>query len=110
MKFAGPQPVALGTKRKVKNNMKKIEEIEEIMNTIPLGWRDRWCNGTCDGVCTGCAQIGNRIIMYEKLTGNKCTGDPGYIDESKIPKEIYNKYKITKEDWQLWMLIKEGEK
>ncbi len=77
------------------------KDVDAIMRTIPEGWRNRWCGGEqgpC--ACMGCVQIGNRLIM----TGRKVEqGDPEYIDESKIPKDIYNKYKITKEEWEAWM-------
>lgn len=85
--------------------MKTLEEITAIMNTIPKGWRKRWCggeNGPC--ACLGCVQIGNRIVMYEKASGNKFIGDPEYINESEIPKEVYDKYKITNEEWKLWSI------
>jgi hypothetical protein len=84
--------------------MKTLAEIDEIMLTIPRDWRYRWCggeNGPC--ACTGCVQIGNRIIMYEIAMGKKFLGDPEYINESKIPPEIYKKYKITKNDWEWWV-------
>jgi hypothetical protein len=29
--------------------------------------------------------------------------DPERIDESKIDPKIYNKFKVTKEEWQDWM-------
>ena len=82
--------------------MKTLKEINEIMNTIPLTWRKRWCE--CQYcACVGCVQIGNRIIMYEKATGKKFVGDPEYISETEISQAIYDKYKISKEEWQLWM-------
>ena len=90
--------------------MKKLEEIKAIMDTIPIEWRKRWCgaeNVPC--ACLGCVQIGNRIIMYGKASGNKFIGDPEYIDESKIPKEIYDKYKISKEEWELWSISTQKE-
>ncbi len=83
--------------------MKTLEEINEIMKTIPERWRKRWCGaeeGPC--ACLGCVQIGNRLIMYKNITGREFTGDPEHLDEEKFPKEIYDKYKITKEEWQLW--------
>jgi len=82
--------------------LKTLKEINEIMNTIPLEWRKRWCESQyC--ACVGCVQIGNRIIMYEKATGKKFVGDPEYISETEISQAIYDKYKISKEEWQLWM-------
>lgn len=86
---------------------KTIQETNEIMQTIPKEWRTRWCggeNGAC--ACMGCVQIGNRLIMAKEITGNEYKGDPEYISESKIPQEIYDKYKITKEEWKAWMITK----
>ena len=51
----------------------------------------------------GCVQIGNRISMFEKTTGNKFSGDPESINESKIPKEVYSALKITKDEWKFWL-------
>jgi hypothetical protein len=83
--------------------MKSIEETNRIMQKIPLEWRNRWCggeNGAC--ACLGCVQIGNRAVMAEELTGQSYSGDPEYINEGKIPKEIREKLKITKEEWLAW--------
>ena len=80
-----------------------IENINEIMETIPKGWRNRWCggeNGAC--ACMGCVQIGNRLIMAKEVTGTEFKGDPEYIDERRIPKDIYVKYKVTKDEWEAW--------
>ena len=81
--------------------MKSYKEINKIMQTIPQGWRTHWCGGERDPcACLGCVQIGNRLIM----TGLKVTQiDPEHIDERSIPPEIYEKYKITKKEWQDWM-------
>jgi len=84
--------------------MKNIDEIKKIMSTIPKEWQEHWCggeHGMC--ACMGCVQIGNRMIMYEKATGNRFYGDPEYINEASIPVEIYEKYKISKEEWFLWI-------
>lgn len=75
----------------------------EVMQTIPKEWRNRWCGGEKGAcACMGCVQIGNRLIMAKETTGKDYLGDPEYIDERKIPKEIYDKYKITKEEWETW--------
>lgn len=70
------------------------------MQTIPEEWRSRWCGGEygmC--ACMGCVQIGNRLVM----AGLKVTHvDPEYIDEGTIPKDTYNKYKISREEWEDW--------
>lgn len=81
-----------------------MKDVDKIMQTIPEAWRDRWCGGEkgpC--ACMGCVQIGNRLIMAKETTGDEFRGDPEYIDERKIPQEIYNKYKITKEEWEIWL-------
>ena len=81
--------------------MKSLLEITEIMDTIPVRWRGRWC-GSRLCACMGCVQVGNRIVMYTAVTGKEFLGDPEYIDESQIPPDIYERLKITKEEWELW--------
>ena len=83
--------------------MKSLGEIDAIMQSIPLEWRMRWCGGErgpC--ACMGCVQIGNRMIMFEKANERRFLGDPEYINEFDIPKEIYQKYKVSREEWELW--------
>jgi len=83
--------------------MRTEAEIDALMEMIPLNWRARWCggeNGAC--ACMGCVQIGNRIPMATEFIGQPYNGDPEYIDESRIPNSIYNKYKITKDEWDNW--------
>lgn len=78
------------------------EDVDAVMQSIPPEWRDRWCTSRANGgcACMGCVEIGNRLIM----TGRKVTHcDPEYIDESKIPPDIYKKYKVTREEWEAWM-------
>lgn len=74
------------------------EDVDAVMQTIPAEYRTRWCggeNGPC--ACMGCVQVCNRLVM----TGRKITQcDPEYIDESKIPADVY---KVTKDEWQAWM-------
>lgn len=78
-----------------------MKDVNKIMETIPKEWRNRWCSsGLC--ACMGCVQIGNRLIMAKETTGKEYTGDPEYISEGQIPEEIYDKYKITKEEWEAW--------
>lgn len=80
------------------------KDVDAIMQTIPAEWRVRWCGGEYGPcACMGCVQIGNRYIMVKVATGRDYRGDPEYIDESKIPPAIYEKYKITKAEWQNWM-------
>jgi hypothetical protein len=84
--------------------MKSPDEVDKIMQTIPRKWRTYWCGGErgpC--ACLGCVQIGNRMVMVETASGHKFRGDPEYIDESRIPPEIYKKYKVTREEWEAWM-------
>lgn len=40
--------------------------------------------------------------MYEEVNGRKFRGDPEHINEKSIPLEIYQTYKITKEEWEYW--------
>ena len=84
--------------------MKTIDEINAIMETIPTEWRDKWCggeNGAC--ACLGCVQIGNRIAMHKEATGLNIIADPEHIDELLIPEDIHQKYKINRDEWDLWM-------
>lgn len=80
------------------------DRVEKVMLTIHPASRKRWCGGE-DGACycMGCVQVSNRRIMWEEMTGKKFFGDPEHIDEREIPREIYNKYKISKQDWEIWM-------
>lgn len=82
--------------------MKTLTEIDMIMKTIPAEWRERWCTAKLCG-CMGCVQIGNRIVMYEEVTQSKFSGDPEYINVYEIPVNIYQKYRISKDEWVLWM-------
>lgn len=80
-----------------------MKDVNSIMQTIPLEWRNTWCGGeNGDCACMGCVQIGNRLIMVKGLTGKDYKGDPEYIDEQNIPKHIHDKYKITKQEWETW--------
>ncbi len=77
------------------------EDVDAVMNSIPEDWRTRWCGGENGGCgCMGCVQIGNRLIMTG-LSVSQC--DPEYIDESKIPPDVYAKYKVSREEWTAWM-------
>lgn len=73
------------------------------MAQIPAEWRNRWCGGErgpC--ACMGCVQIGNRAIMAKAVTGMPYRGDPEYISEAKIPRDIFDRLKITREEWENW--------
>jgi hypothetical protein len=71
------------------------------MESIPEEWRTVWCGGEYGPcACNGCVPIGNLLIMVG-LKVNQI--DPERIDESKIDPKIYNKFKVTKEEWQDWM-------
>jgi hypothetical protein len=77
------------------------DDVDAVMQTIPTEWRERWCGGEggpCG--CMGCVQIGNRLIMAGLRASQV---DPEYIDETKIPADVYAKYKITKDEWISWM-------
>lgn len=77
------------------------EDVDAVMQTMPPEWRTRWCGGERGAcACLGCVQIGNRLVMTGR-TSAMC--DPEYIDERKIPAEVYKKYKVTKEEWENWM-------
>lgn len=80
------------------------DDVEAVMSKIPEKWRERWCGGE-DGscACNGCVQIGNRAVMVEAITGQKHRGDPERIDERKIPKAVFEKFKVTKAEWQAWL-------
>ena len=82
---------------------KREAKVDEIMETIPEPWRERWC-GAEDGpcACMGCVQIGNRIIMFENAYGIKFKGDPEYINESGIRDDVYNEFKIDRDEWEDW--------
>jgi hypothetical protein len=77
------------------------EDVNAVMATIPAPWRRRWCGGEDgDCACMGCVQIGNRLIMVG-LRADQI--DPERIDEDKIPADIFNKYKVTKDEWLEWV-------
>lgn len=81
--------------------MKTEQEIDALMAQIPVHWRNRWCNAKACA-CMGCVQIGNRSIMYRELTNSPYRGDPEYINEAAIPREVYERVKITREEWENW--------
>lgn len=95
--------------------MRTFAEIDAIMQTIPEEWRARWCGGENGGcACLGCVQVGNRLVMAKEVNGREYQGDPEYIAEHKIPVNVYQQYKITRPEWDLWMAqsnaAKEAEK
>lgn len=77
------------------------DDVDVVMRTMPEEWRYRWCGGErglC--ACMGCVQVGNRLAMV----GLKAYQiDPEYIDETKIPADVYRRFKVTKEQWADWM-------
>lgn len=78
------------------------DRVDAIMSTIPPKWQDRWCGGENDPcACMGCVPIANRLIMMG-LAANQI--DAERIDESVIPSEVYQKYKVTKAEWAEWMM------
>lgn len=75
------------------------DDVDAVMQTIPAEWRRRWCGApTC--ACLGCVQTGNRLVMIG-LRANAV--DPEYIDESSIPADVFNRFKISKPEWEAWM-------
>lgn len=78
------------------------DDVDLVMQSIPEGWRTRWCGGELGPcACNGCVQIGNRLIM----TGRHVTQcDPEHIDERSIPVDAYKRFKVTKEEWEAWMM------
>lgn len=88
--------------------MKTEQQVDALMATIPEKFRQRWCasiepgGGGC--ACMGCVQICNRAVMVERLTGIKFHGDPEYIDERKIPADVYAECKISRQEWEAWMV------
>lgn len=76
-------------------------EVDAVMQTIPAGWKERWCGGE-EGpcACMGCVQIGNRLVMAGKTAAQV---DPERIDERRIPGLVYQRYKVTKAEWTSWM-------
>lgn len=81
--------------------MKTEQEIDALMAQVPASWRNRWCESKMCA-CMGCVQVGNRLIMAKAFTGAPYRGDPEYISESKIPREIRDQVKITREEWENW--------
>lgn len=77
------------------------KDVDAIMQTIPAEWRTRWCGGenSCCA-CVGCVQIGNRLIMKGLKVSEV---DPEYIDEREIPADVFEKFKITRPEWEKWM-------
>lgn len=80
------------------------DDADAVMQTIPKEWRTRWCGAIEPGgggcACMGCVQIGNRLVMVGRKAHQM---DPEYIDETKIPADTYEKFKVTKEEWTAWM-------
>ena len=84
--------------------LKPPEDVDAIMQQIPTEWRRRWCggeNGWCG--CLGCVQIGNRAVIYKAQFGSAFPHDPEYINERSFPKELYDKYKVTRPEWDAWI-------
>ena len=84
--------------------MKAEHEVGALMSTIPKRWRTKWCGGErgpC--ACLGCVQVGNRMVMVELVTGQPFRGDAEWVDERRIPDEIYKECKISRAEWDAWM-------
>ena len=83
--------------------MKTEKEVDEIMEGIPVGWRNRWCggeNGPC--ACLGCVQTGNKAVIAKAMTGQKYNGDPEDIGTTKLSSELLEKMQITEDEWKAW--------
>lgn len=92
--------------------MKTPEQIDQVMQSIPVEWQSRWCGGERGAcACLGCVQIGNRAVIVEKITGEPYRGDPEYIDEAKLKEygALYTDNKVTREEWEAWMRTRPQE-
>lgn len=88
---------------KADKTMKTDQEVDAIMQTIPADWRRRWCGGERGAcACLGCVQIGNRMVMAKKALGRPYGGDPERIDEAAIPLEVFNEFKVSRQEWEAW--------
>lgn len=86
--------------------MKTESEIDAIMAEIPEKYRTRWCGGERGPCwCLGCVQICNRSVMFRHIVGREFPGDPEHLSEVKLQehRDVYDKYKITGEEWSTWM-------
>lgn len=82
--------------------MRSEQEIDTLMNQILQTMQTRLCGGERGYAPMGCGPIGNRSIMAKEV-GTPYRGDPEYIDERKIPSDVYQSLKITREEWENWM-------
>ena len=91
--------------------MKREEQVDAVMQAIPVRWRTRWCGaeqGAC--ACMGCVQTGNRQVIAEKITGEPWRGDPEYIDEGRLQAHgaVYTDNKVSRVEWEAWMSRQPG--
>ena len=72
---------------------------------LDLSTRDKMLCGGERGpcACLGCVQVGNRRVMVELITGEPFSGDAEWVDERRIPDEIYKECKISRPEWDAWM-------
>ena len=83
------------------------EDVNAVMQTIPSEWRTNWCGGEYGPcACLGCVQVGNRLIMAGLKVHQV---DPEYIAEAKIPRETYDRFKISRIEWEDWMRSSQRE-
>ena len=85
--------------------MKTESQVDTLMQLIPKPFRSRWCGGERgDCACLGCVQIGNRAVIYQKITGTPFRRDPEYLLEEELQahEDVYRDNKITKEEWEAW--------
>jgi len=40
--------------------------------------------------------------MYRAMMGKPFVGDPEYINEQQISQEVWDEYKVTREEWEVW--------
>lgn len=82
---------------------RSLATIDALMQLMPEQYQKRWCGGERGACfCMGCVQILNRKIMWEAMMGRRFLGDPEGIVESRIPSEIQDRYKVTRDDWERW--------
>lgn len=80
------------------------KRVDDLMSTFNEQSQLNWCGKSPTGcACLGCVQICNRKVMYDEAHDMNYQGDPEYIIEEAIPRDIYRKHKITKEQWVDWL-------
>jgi hypothetical protein len=91
--------------------MKTPEQVDAIMQRLPLEWRKRWCaayESESGCACMGCVQVGCRALMFEVVAGRPYRGDPERIDESRIAPAVREQFRPTRDEWAAWRARKEA--